>query len=888
MNTYYDYNSGKWLFRWPESISHHDVVFLSPVDDPAYGIPIGDGDTGVLIWPEKDKLKLVINKSDLYDFNGSRPFSNWAANEEEYTTSLRQAAQFEIQFAAPVFDLIYQKDYEARICLADASGTIHAKTPFSDVYIRAFSANREHTTVLQCDAVFDDAGVVRTLMERWGSRTFSHWYSLVKRDPSIGLSGTKTDLRDNRIFIEQELNGNAFCAAAAIETDLPHTVSVINSRGGEFTLSRSDNIHFTVYITVASGNDTKEARLKAADQLSVSVKTGKDEIYKCHSEEWHAFWERSSVRIPDDYIENLWYLTMYYSNSNSRGSYPSHFCNGLWGFQHDFVPWNFFFHYNMQLASWPLHAANHSELILPYLDYRFRQLPDAIKHAEICKGIDAALYTDVASADGSFDKNTEDNLTPGPQIAEMMWQHWIYTGDMDFLRIKAWPVIRETAKMYASLVVLENGSYHIFSSQAYEGSFLMNDSITDHSMMRVIFKIALECIKTLRINEPNKDKWHNILDNLLPFELIPMEDDEYRSENGQDFMSSGIGIGNGLLGKNVLGVGRLIKGQNRDFESAYEDSVYWKNKPDGSVLRQLFISKKLCGYYGFPDVELSPVFPAGLIGLSDKGTPLFNALVNQVRMHGRCTVEDEISLKNKDSVTCMGWCMHVVVLARLGLAEELEQSLRDTANAWQMYANGFGHYGPYLGNISDNNLRFHTNTVRDANDPSQKFMSPSWPFRHFDFEMLPILATAVNEMLLQSFEGCIRVFPACREKQSAGFKLRAQNGLIADAQMIEGKVLFVSFTADNDAHIRLVSPWTMKNAVCSAYSNNMKITEKVLSPKISGVDHILEIDINRGQRCIITEQDTDLSSFTQITEPRKANKNYKKLGRAALGVPRMF
>ena len=49
-------------------ISAHDLVFLSPVDDPTYGIPIGDGSTGCLIWPEADRLVFAVNNTDLWDF----------------------------------------------------------------------------------------------------------------------------------------------------------------------------------------------------------------------------------------------------------------------------------------------------------------------------------------------------------------------------------------------------------------------------------------------------------------------------------------------------------------------------------------------------------------------------------------------------------------------------------------------------------------------------------------------------------------------------------------------------------------------------------------------------------------------------------------------------
>ena len=185
--------------------------------------------------------------------------------------------------------------------------------------------------------------------------------------------------------------------------------------------------------------------------------------------------------------------------------------------------------------------------------------------------------------------------------------------------------------------------------------------------------------------------------------------------------------------------------------NSYEVMEYWHALPKGTLIRTTFNSERLKKYYGFPVPELSEVIPGEVVGLKDRGSALFDALVNILRLEKRTKVnEEQLKLNDNDDVTNMGWQVNMIALARMGLAEELADTIADAIKAWQWYPNGFGHYGGYFGAISESNLRFYRRTVNSTE--KEKFSFPAWPFRRFDYETLPIIATAVNEMLLQSHE----------------------------------------------------------------------------------------------------------------------------------------
>lgn len=79
-------------------------------------------------------------------------------------------------------------------------------------------------------------------------------------------------------------------------------------------------------------------------------------------------------------------------------------------------------------------------------------------------------------------------------------------------------------------------------------------------------------------------------------------------------------------------------------------------------------------------------------------------------------------------------------------------------------------------------------------------------------ETLSIQAAAVNEMLLHSNDGKIRVFPAVPSEWEAAFILRASGGFMVSSSKDKNKEpdhVFVSSAFGNDFH--LVNPWQTKD-----------------------------------------------------------------------------
>jgi len=146
------------------------------------------------------------------------------------------------------------------------------------------------------------------------------------------------------------------------------------------------------------------------------------------------------------------------------------------------------------------------------------------------------------------------------------------------------------------------------------------------------------------------------------------------------------------------------------------------------------------------------------------------------------------SLEQIDSLGTKFWCGYsfswmACMQARIGKPDAALKNLKD-----------------YMDCTSRNG--FHLNGVQTRKD------LPAYTMRAFTMEGNFAAGQAANEMLLQSWGGRIRIFPAVPEKWSnVSFEnLRAEGGFIVSAERKGGKTVKVTITATVDQPLRLKNP----------------------------------------------------------------------------------
>ena len=844
MKTYYDPLGKRWLNETALRLPGHDLFFGTPENRPTSGIPIGDGDTGSLLWLEKDGIHIHINKCDLWQ--DAPPGVTWddecyCSGHEEELTCVKHAGEITLKLDSPAFEYLYQRRFTARLSLADAAASLDSETPFGAVRARAFA--HDGVAVMTCRIDSAEGESPRIKLSRWGSRTLWRWYAMQKHAPQTSLEGTRSYASGNDLFITQELDPTRFCIALRLVGG-EAAASLPNSHCAVLELPPSGSRSFALMWTVKTGATAEEAKAKCEEALDRAAGKGAEALYEEHRAEWAAFWAKSYIALPDDYAENIWYLYLYYMNSESRGAWPPHFTSGLWGFYHDYIPWNYYFHYNEQHMYLPLDAAGHGELAKPYFDLRAGGTEKNRAYARTVKKKKGLFLHDVTDRFGRGAEYHYMNCSPGAQVAMHMWRHWRFTGDEEFLRGTVLPFMRGVAEFYTDLVEKGgDGLYHVRATSAYESNEVLDDACTDLTMIRTLFPIYLSYAE-----EPLRSRMREVLDRLAPPILLDMREGT-DLENGR--IAFGVGMGREPARGKVFAVGTK---DGRPVRHGFGD-------PD-----------KEPEIEAFPDVELAPLYPAGLLGLKDRGSELWDAATDQLLIH---QTGSEVG----------HWNMLPIFLARAGMGDDVPETIRAMLSNHQAFPNGLNAEDGEVGTLRRNEPAFYT---YDDVERHEKRSVRSDEFVHFDFETEPIIAAAIQESLLQSHEGLLRLCPAVGELPVA-FRLFAEGGFAVGAEFSEDSfVVTVGSLRGEPCLVAL--PERFEGAEIFAYiaPEDGSFAPTEIKRRAAGRENVLDFtDLKAGETLLLSSR--PVGEFEPAApEPREPNAAMKTCGKAVLGSPELM
>lgn len=845
MRSCFDPIKKRWLNETAAILPKHDIFFGTPENRPTSGIPIGDGDTGSLLWLEKDGIHVHISKCDLWQDAPSGVTYNdecYCSGHEEELTCVKHGGEITLRLNSPAFEYLYQKNFTARLSLSDATASLISETPFGSVRARAFA--HDGVTVLSCvvDSVDGEAPEIR--LSRWGSRTLWRWYAMQKFAPETSLDGTQAYADGNDLIITQELEPTKFCVALRVLTDDTPVSERLNRHTASLKLPSAASHGFMLLWTVRTGATAEQARASCIAALDGAVSLGEEALYESHRAEWAKFWEKSLISVPDGYLENIWYLYLYYMNSESRGAYPPHFTSGLWGFYHDYIPWNYYFHYNEQHMYLPLDAVGHGELADNYFTLRKNGAEKNRAYAEIVKGKKGIFLHDVTDRFGRGAEYHYMNCSSGALVAMHMWRHWRFTGDEGFLRDTALPFMRGVVRFYLDMLEEgEDGKYHIRGTSAYESNEVLDDSCTDLTMIRTLFPVYLPYAE-----EPMRSEIGTALSRIPDPLLLPMRD---RTDLDGDCFSFGVGKGRKPLGDKVFGVG-------------YKDG-----KPVRHGFGDPSVEPEI---EAFPDVELCPLYPAGLWGLKDRGSGCFDALYNQLMLH-------------RTGEQSGHWNLLPVFLARMGEGAQMTKVIRSMLSRFQGFPNGMNAEEGEPGTLVRDEPAFYRFNDVEANEICEV---RSDCFIHFDFETEPIVAMALTESLLQSHEGMLRLFPAV-DALPVAFRLYTEGGFAVGAELTaEGFAVTVESMLGEPCRVSL--PETLNSKQLYAYiavRDGSFVSAEIKKTQL-GRETVLDFSaLGKGETLLLSS--CRIEEFEIIAPDRAApNDRMKRCGNAVLGSPSLM
>jgi hypothetical protein len=117
------------------------------------------------------------------------------------------------------------------------------------------------------------------------------------------------------------------------------------------------------------------------------------------------------------------------------------------------------------------------------------------------------------------------NFGTTAKVAYLYWRRYEYTLDREWLRVRAYPMLKGAAELYRNFPNFHrdaDGLYHIHHMNSNESVLGARDSDEDQSAMRGAFAAAIRAAEILEVDAPLRAQWREVLDHLAP---IPTSSD---------------------------------------------------------------------------------------------------------------------------------------------------------------------------------------------------------------------------------------------------------------------------------------------------------------------------------------------------------------------------
>ncbi len=547
------------LSDWP-SLEDSDLVYDQPAVSPDAGHPIGNGRMGTMVWTSSDAIHLQINRADVFAVN---------CDHQGQPGSVGSATDYCGGIARVVMHVGGQPfvpgelSFRQRLSLENAECTIESMglqvrcyvAANSDVLVMEVNDQRAAPERLQVSVSFLRSPEVRT-GENVATCAFSE-------DPS-------------RIVLTQRFRERDYHNASAIAVGVVGDRAEIgqpSATGRTLVLPASENKQVILIASAATWNPDSDVGGAASALIRDAGSRSVGELRASHQVWWKQFWSRTFVRLnsADGQAERAqrWRnLHLYHMASSSRGELPPKWNGSLFVTTGDQRHWGSqYWIWTTEMLYFPLLAADAVDLTEPFFNMYVRQLPDCAKAAQQRWGVCGAYFPETTSFDGptvlpddvaaefqdvllgrkshtamsprakalcQFDSQLRAVIEPykgrfswishvatsGSELAVQAWWRYRYTGDREWLRTHAYPLLRGTVEFYRHLVKKESdGRYHLTGTNVHEDFWGVGDSIMDLAAIRGTVPLALRAAEILDVDADLRGLWTELLANLAPYPM---------------------------------------------------------------------------------------------------------------------------------------------------------------------------------------------------------------------------------------------------------------------------------------------------------------------------------------------------------------------------------
>ena len=733
------------------SISHNDMVFNELAVSWDEAVPLGNAMLGSLVWEREGMLRFSLDRADLWDL---RPVENLSKPEFSFQWVQEQVKNNNYRVVQEMFDVPYDR-------MPAPSKIPGAALEFDIASLGQVTSVRLDIAGALCRVAWDSGATLETFVhagEQAGWFRFRQVPGGFQPNIIPPEYKKKTESGVESPVTGQDLQRLGYEQGEVVKAPNRQVYRQQGWNGFEYEVAvswRQEGNSVTGVWSISSTFSETEGNSPAGMLTEAKLKNedfGK--AFSNHRKWWKTFWSRSSVSLPDSLLEKQYYLEMYKLGSAARPDAPPISLQAVWTADNGKLPpWKGDFHHdlNTQLSYWPAYAGNHLDLEIGFINWMWKYKDTFEEYTKTYFGTSGLNVPGVTTLTGQ-PMGGWIQYSFGPTVASWLahhfYLHWIYSGDIEFLKERAYPWLRDVAVYLDEISVRDDqGMRKLPISSSPE---IHNNSINawfssttnfDLAFIRWNFDKAAELARQLNLAE-EAEKWQAIAAEWPEFALDSVNGLAFAPghpyENSHRHFSH-------LVGWHPLGI------------------IDWSNgEKEREIIRSTLATMERVGSDYWTGYSFS--WLGNLYARAFDGEKAADAL----RLFAEC-----FCLKNS----------------------------------------------------------FHVNGDQCKAGHSR------FTYRPFTLEGNFAFASGIQDMLLQSHTGVVRIFPAVPAawKDISFQNLRAAGAFLLSAQKVNGLVNSVEIVAEKGGIIRIADPF---------HGREFKIRNKNAGVRISG--GILEIDTKPG------------------------------------------
>lgn len=415
------------------------------------GLPMGNGLLGCLVWQKDGKLRLALDRADLWDI---RPMQGLNRPEFSYDWVSAQVAKKDYGVVQEYFDAPYEREAgptklpggaleftipdwntaeELLVSLDIGTGLSFLQWPDGRRFETFVHAEKKEGW-FRCKGFPDPASCFKLIAPQFGLNREASEANSVQGSDLARLGYPQSEPFERKgvwLFHQSGWGGFSYEIAVCIRQTKPREWE------GVWSISS----HFPQKMNV----DRAENTVKKA------IKLGFDQSFEASKKWWVAYWKKSSVALPDPVIEQQYYRDLYKFGCTARENGPMISLQAVWTADNGRLPpWKGDLHHdlNTQLSYWPAYTANHLSEGLSYL--RHLESNDSIHRAYTRRyfgtsGLNMPGVSTLLGAEMGGWIQYSCSPTVAAWCAQHFYLHWRYSGDRQFLKNHAWPWLHHAA-----------------------------------------------------------------------------------------------------------------------------------------------------------------------------------------------------------------------------------------------------------------------------------------------------------------------------------------------------------------------------------------------------------------------------------------------------------